>query len=343
MAGKPTYEELERKVKELEKEIVDRKATEETFQKSLEKYHAVFQTTKDAIFVSDETGKFIDINQAACESLGYSKEELLQLSNKEIDANEKGYEAFLKVRNGLAKNMTFEVNQRRKDGTLLPVEITGNFFNCKGERLAVAIVRNITERKLAKEMLQKAYDKLERRVKERTAELSKANAELKQEISEHKQAEETLKEKEEELSIKTNSLEEVNTALKVLLKRRDEDKTELEENLLSNVKELVVPFLLKVKNSQLNPKQLSYINIVESNLNEIISPFLRNLSSKWLNLTPTEIRVAHLIKEGKTTKEIGEMMALSPRTIETHRKNIRKKLGIEKNKGNLRSHLLTLQ
>jgi DNA-binding CsgD family transcriptional regulator len=162
-------------------------------------------------------------------------------------------------------------------------------------------------------------------------------------INEHKQAEEALKEKEEELNIKTNSLEEVNTALRVLLKRRDEDKRELEENVLSNVKELVVPFLKKVKNSQLNPKQLSNINIVESNLNEIISPFLRNLSSKWLHLTPTEIRVAHLIKEGKTTKEIGKMMALSPRTIETHRKNMRKKLGIEKNKGNLRSHLLTLQ
>ena len=131
--------------------------------------------------------------------------------------------------------------------------------------------------------------------------------------------------------------------MRVLLKRRGEDKRELEENVLSNVKELVVPFLEKVKNSQLSPKQLTYINIVESNLNEIISPFLRNLSSKWLHLTPTEIRVAHLIKEGKTTKETGEMMALSLRTIETHRKNMRKKLGIEKNKGNLRSHLLTLQ
>ena len=343
MAGKPTYEEMERKVKELEKEVVDCKATERAFQETLEKYRVVFETAKDAIFISDETGRFVDVNQAVCESLGYSRKELLQLSNKKIDTNERGYEAFLKVRNGPAEKVTFEVNQHRKDGTLLPVEITGSFFDCKGERLAVAIARNINDRKQAKELLRKAHDKLERRVEERTAELSKANAELKQAISEHKQTEEALREKEEELNIKTNSLEEVNTALRVLLKRRGEDKRELEENVLSNVKELVVPFLEKVKNSQLSPKQLTYINIVESNLNEIISPFLRNLSSKWLHLTPTEIRVAHLIKEGKTTKEIGEMMALSPRTIETHRKNMRKKLGVEKNKGNLRSHLLTLQ
>jgi len=196
MAGKPTYEELGRKVKELEKETIDHKAIEEAFQKSLEKYHAVFETATDAIFVCDKTGRFVDVNQAACESLGYSKEELLQLSNKEIDVDEKGYEAFRKVRNGLAESITFEVDQRRKDGTLLPVEITGNFFDCKGERLAIAIVRNITDRKQAKEMLQKTHDKLERRVKERTEELSKANAELKQEISEHKQTEEALRESE---------------------------------------------------------------------------------------------------------------------------------------------------
>ena len=83
--------------------------------------------------------------------------------------------------------------------------------------------------------------------------------------------------------------------------------------------------------------------ILELNLKDIISPFLRNLSAKYISLTPTEFRVAHLIKEGKTTKEIGAMMTLSPRTIETHRKNMRKKFGIERRKGNLRSHLLTFQ
>jgi len=109
------------------------------------------------------------------------------------------------------------------------------------------------------------------------------------------------------------------------------------------VKELVVPFPERLMKSQLDPKQLSYIYIIESNLNDIISRFSRNLSTKYLSLTPTEIQVANLIKEGKNTKEIGEVMMLSPRTIETHRKNMRKKLGLEKKKENLRSHLLALQ
>jgi len=179
MTRKSTYEELERRIKELE-EAVDRKANEASLQVSLEKYRVAFDTAKDAIFVTDETGRFVDVNRAACESLGYSKEELLQLSNMELDADERGYEAFLKLRNGLAETETFEVNQRKKDGTLLPVEITGSFFDCQRVRMSVAIARNITVRKQAEEMLQKAHDELERMVEERTAELAKSEARYRQ-------------------------------------------------------------------------------------------------------------------------------------------------------------------
>ncbi len=179
MTRKPTYEELERRIKELE-EAVDRKANEASLQVSLEKYRVAFDTAKDAIFVTDETGRFVDVNRAACESLGYSKEELLQLSNMELDADERGYEAFLKLRNGLAETETFEVNQRKKDGTLLPVEITGSFFDCQRVRMSVAIARNITVRKQAEEMLQKAHDELERMVEERTADLAKSEARYRQ-------------------------------------------------------------------------------------------------------------------------------------------------------------------
>jgi DNA-binding CsgD family transcriptional regulator len=109
------------------------------------------------------------------------------------------------------------------------------------------------------------------------------------------------------------------------------------------VRELAFPFLEKMKKGGLDPEQMAYIRVVESNLNDIVSPFLRTLPSKYSNLTPTEIHVANLIREGTTSKGIAKLMNLSPRTIETHRKNMRKKFGIEKNKGNLRSHLLSLQ
>ena len=137
-------------------------------------------------------------------------------------------------------------------------------------------------------------------------------------------------------------LEETNTALRVLLKRREEDKVELEEKVLSNVKDLVLPYLERLQKTSLNPSQMSCLGILESNLNDIVSPFSRKLSSKYLALTPTEIRVANLIKEGKTTKEIAEFMNLSDKTIQAHRDNIRKKTGIKHKKRNLRTYLMAL-
>ena len=162
-------------------------------------------------------------------------------------------------------------------------------------------------------------------------------------MTERKQAEQALREKEAQLETKAKNLEEVNTALRVLLKRREEDKGELEEKVLSNVKDLVLPYLERLQKTSLDANQISCVSILESNLNDIVSPFSRRLSSKYLRLTPTEIRVANLIKEGKTTKEIAELMNLSDKTIQTHRDNIRKKMGIKNKKTNLRTYLSSLQ
>ena len=162
-------------------------------------------------------------------------------------------------------------------------------------------------------------------------------------VSERKKAEEALKEKETQLEAKAGNLEEVNTALRVLLKRRDNDKEELETKVLSNVKDLILPYIERLKKTPLNDHQKSCVDILESNLTDIVSPFSRRLSSKYVGLTPTEIRVANLIKDDKTTKEIAEFMSLSEKTVETHRDHIRRKIGIKHKKVNLRTYLSTLQ
>jgi len=135
------------------------KQAEDALRESEGKYRALFDTAQDAIFLSDERGRFLDINQAACESLGYTKEELLELCNKDIDADPSGYEAFVQVRDGLVENMRFDLDQRRKDGTLLPVEITGCFFTSGGQRISLAIARDITLRKNAEEALRESEEK----------------------------------------------------------------------------------------------------------------------------------------------------------------------------------------
>ena len=84
------------------------------------------------------------------------------------------------------------------------------------------------------------------------------------------------------------------------------------------------------------------MRIIEFNLNEIISPFTKEVSLEYFNLTSTELQIAKQIRQGYTTKKIAAFMNLSSRTVETHRKNIRRKIGLEGKKANLRSHLLSI-
>ena len=172
----------------------------------------------------------------------------------------------------------------------------------------------ISERENMEEALRKSRDELDQRIKERTS----------------------------ELELKTKSLEEVNTALGVLIKKREEDKTELEEKILANTRELVIPYIEKLDGTQLDERQRAYLNILESNLHDIVTPFSRSLVHGFVKLTPSEIQVADLIKHGKQTKEIATLLNLSVRTIESHRKNIRRKFGLNQKRTNLRSYLMSI-
>ena len=161
-------------------------------------------------------------------------------------------------------------------------------------------------------------------------------------ITERKRIEDALVAKEEELETKTHKLEEINIALNVLLKKREKDKIFLQEQVLSNIKKLTIPYIEKLKKSKLNETQLTLIDVIESSLNEIVSPFSLKLSSDAFGLTPAEIKVADLVRQCKGTKDVAVIRGLSPKTVERHRENIRQKLGLKNRKINLQSHLNSL-
>jgi PAS domain S-box-containing protein len=205
----------------------------------------------------------------------------------------------------------------------------------------VVCVREIKGRKEVED-LQKEYCELEKRLHERTIEFSKTKKELQAAIYGLKKAEKSLKKTRAESESQTCKIKEINTALKVLMQQRIEAKTELEETVLQNAKELIVPFLERLKKSRLNSRQKAYVNIIESNLNEIVAPLVREFSKINLKLTPTEIQVIDFVRHGKTTKEIAQFLNLATSTIDFHRSNIREKLGIKNKKINLRTHLLSI-
>ncbi|NNG01322.1 MAG: PAS domain-containing protein [Desulfobacteraceae bacterium] len=162
-------------------------------------------------------------------------------------------------------------------------------------------------------------------------------------ITELKLAIEDIRNREIELKKQSTHLEEANIALKVILKQVEEKRKEDKENILTNINQLVLPYTKRLKERPMSSDQKALVSTVESNLGKISSPLVSRLSSNFLNLTPMEIRISHLVKEGLTNKEICDLLGLSLNTVSSHRFRIRTKLGLRNKGTNLRSYLLSLE
>ena len=127
--------------------------------------------------------------------------------------------------------------------------------------------------------------------------------------------------------------------LEILLDKRDEDKKELEARVKFNIEKLIYPYLEKLGMASDEFSQKTILKIIQSNLEEITSPFAYKHKDYISKLTPAQIQIADLIKKGKTTKEIAALLNLSPATIACHRQEIRKRLSLANKRINLQAAL----
>lgn len=295
-------------------DITARKKIEGELRRSRERFRAIADYTHDWENWIAPNGKLIWVNPAVERITGYSREEYLNLPDnlshrlKAVFLEEDQEQVLTMLESGLQDEISGNdapCRIRRRDGSIRWVSISYQpIYATGGSYLGLrSSIRDITDRKLM---------------------------------------EETLSRREKELSQKSHNLAEVNQALKAMLDHREVEKRSVEESMRVNLRKLVFPYVEKMAGRRLDDDSRTYLNLIKSNLEELVAPLSRSLSSKYMDLTPAEIEVADLLRQGKTSKEIAALLSVSTSSVSFHRYNIRKKFGLLNKRTNLSAYLKTL-
>ena len=183
----------------------------------------------------------------------------------------------------------------RKDGSNLVLEINAKEYTYKGNRVRVAAIRDITSHRRIEEALKSAYERLE---SEQTA------------------------------------LREKNVALKELMSQIEGEKAAMRKRIQTNVDRILLPILKKLK-ERIGNEERTYLSLLENTLNEITSPFINQLERSFTILTPREVEICNMIKNGYGSKDIAASFHTSVQTVLKQRKAIRRKMGIANQNINL--------
>lgn len=156
------------------------------------------------------------------------------------------------------------------------------------------------------------------------------------------QAEDELLRKDREISLQLGKIEKLNAALTALLEHREQENQRHLAGLHTTLEQLVLAHVETLKATPLTPDQKILIEVIEANLRNVAASFVRQLDAWKLQLTPTEVQVADLVRLGKRNKEIARLLHVSPSAIAFHRNNLRGKLGLTGRPVNLVSYLRTM-
>lgn len=154
----------------------------------------------------------------------------------------------------------------------------------------------------------------------------------------HMKADADLQEAHRLLHSQHQVLQETNIALRTVLSRLEEEKRDIRNAMVANIQKIIMPLVYELELA-VTGRQRAYVTLLRRSLQEIASPFLSELSTHHLQLTPVEIALCAMIRNGLSTKEIAQIRCIAMGTVRRHRENIRRKLGLRNRAANLVTYL----
>lgn len=269
----------------------------------------VFNHIPSVLFLQDMEGRFLFINHRFETVFGVSHEDAFRRTAKEVLPGGFGetMDALIRNAHGSKETTEQELTLKTEKGEAAYLVDVLPLWDIDKQPFAVfGIATDISRRKLAEAEWRKSIKDLEKRVRERTRELERKNI-----------------------------------ALEEILSHLDDERQKSAEAIAANIEKMILPVIQKLEKRLPEPEK-NHLTLLKENLNHLNSSFGKALSSQHLNLTSREIEICNMIKNGFSNKEIAEEVRLAPKTVETHRTNIRKKLGLLNSKINLTTFLKSL-
>jgi PAS domain S-box-containing protein len=314
--------------------ITDRIEIEEALRESENNFRSVAENANDGILIAVGEGLYVYVNHRAKELTEYSINELKNMSFKDLvhpDQVERIGKIYQRRIMGKSVPACYETLMIKKSGGLIPIEVTGSKTIWHGKAAVMIIIRDISMRKRLEAALGKINNDLEQRVTERTQELMDVA--------------EKLEEKQKDLLCHKLDLEkankelvQTNTALSVLARNIDKKRDDVEKKIAHTISSQILPVVDEIKNDKMAEKTRAKMDVLSAYLSDL-TPEAAKSHDIIISLSPMELRVAMMIKNGFSSEEIARLLHISPHTVKTHRRSIRKKLNIKNANINLSSYL----